>query len=75
MDEEKEPSRCCWRNGNLGCPYVETAKLYVLGDPKFVLMKLYVLDDLAQTFQTTEATKEVDQVTLSPEGNEPTQCH
>ena len=70
MDEEKEPSRCCWMNGNLGCPYAETAKMYVLGDPKFVSMKLYVLVDLAQTFQMTEATKEVNQVTLSPEGND-----
>ena len=56
--------------------------MYVLGDPKFVAMKLYVLVDpsaaekgdlgmmLAQTFQTTEATKEMNQVTLSPEGND-----
>ena len=79
MNEEKEPSRCCWMNGILGCPYFEAAKTYVLGDPKFGALKLYVLDDQsaaekwdlgmtwAQPFQTT---KEVDQVTLSPEGND-----
>ena len=50
--------------------------MYVLDDPKFVAMKLYVLVDqsaaeegnpgmiLVQMFQ--EATKEMNQVTLSP---------